>query len=315
MGDRLQAKPLTEGALLTAITVLMALVGAYLIPYIIFLIPVPLTIIVYRHGLRLGISVATSSALLAGIVVHLLSVLVWLLVMGLVGIALGEAFREKFGAVKILSIGSIVSAGALLLMFLISYALFGINLVDVFEKMMTESMDQVIAIYKELGRSQDELSIMREKLEQYFRLIRVVMPGTLVITAVMLTLVNYWLARLILERLEGKAVVAWFPEFKTWRVPWYWAWGYILGTGLLLAYSLTGQRILMVIGFNLEVLFSYVFFIQGVAIGWFFLDKHKVHKTWRTIAVVFVLLTRSLFLIVTWMGVLDTWFDLRDRFA
>ena len=70
-------RSLTEGAMLAAITVLLSLLGAYFLPYLFFITPVPLIILVYRHGMRPGILVAVTSALLGGIVLSTLPTMIF----------------------------------------------------------------------------------------------------------------------------------------------------------------------------------------------------------------------------------------------
>jgi uncharacterized protein YybS (DUF2232 family) len=60
----------------------------------------------------------------------------------------------------------------------------------------------------------------------------------------------------------------------------------------------------------LQILFNYVFLLQGLAILWFFLDKANLPKLVRWIIIIFVF--NPLFTtLVVWLGVLDTWFNFR----
>ena len=73
MPRRYDTRSITEGAMLAAITVVLSFLGAYVFPYIFFIVPVPLIILVYRHGLRLGILVTVVSASFAGILTRIIS--------------------------------------------------------------------------------------------------------------------------------------------------------------------------------------------------------------------------------------------------
>src|SRR5690554_5184671 len=100
----MKTRSLTEGAMLGALTVLLTLLGEYLgVPALI--VPVPLTLLVYRQGFRWGIITAVVAALVTGMVAgHVfagLSIIIW----GFVGVAVGMALREKFSFPKLMGVG------------------------------------------------------------------------------------------------------------------------------------------------------------------------------------------------------------------
>jgi uncharacterized protein YybS (DUF2232 family) len=302
-----ETRSLTEGAMLAAITVLLSLLGAYIFPYIFFIVPVPLTILVYRHGLRQGIVVAVATSLLAGLVIHVFTTLILLLVLGLVGIAIGVALREGLSASRVMLIGSIAAVIAYVLLVVFSQALFEVNILDMMVESFELSIEQVTALYQRMGMAPEQLEETRAMLFDMIELMKIVLPVTLLLSAIALAFVNFLLSRLILQRLGS--TVSWFPPFAYWRFPWYLAWGYILGMGLPLLFH---QGPMMVLASNLQIFFTYVFLIQGLAIIWFFFEKHKIHRLGRTLFLILVFFPRTAFsLFVIWGGVLDTWFDFR----
>lgn len=294
--------------MLAAITVLLSLLGAYFMPYLFFITPVPLIILVYRHGMRPGILVAVTSALLGGIVLSTIPTMVFLLILGLVGLAMGEALREGFPPHRIMLIGTATSVISLLLMVAVTAVFLDLNVLETTFETMERSLQQALKVYERFGVEEHPL-FKAESLGEFMRLLKLALPAALLTTAIIMTFVNYWLARLILNRLGAK--LPWLKPFRLWRFPWYLAWGYILGQGLLLVTQ--GQangNLWFGVGLNLQILFNYVFLLQGLAILWFYLDKGNVPKLVRWITIIFVF--NPLFTtLVVWVGVLDTWFNFR----
>lgn len=294
--------------MLAAITVLLSLLGAYFLPYLFFITPVPLIILVYRHGMRPGILVAVTSALLGGIVLSALPTMVFLLILGLVGLAMGGALREGFSPGKIMFIGSATSIAALVLMIIVTSFLLDYNVLESTMELMERSFKQSMNIYDRLGVENNPL-LNEDVLGELIRMLRLAFPAAILTTAVIMTFVNYWLAHLILRRLGVK--LPWLRPFRLWRFPWYLAWGYILGQGLpLLTRGAADGNIWFTVGLNLQIIFNYVFLLQGLSILWYFLDKANVAKVLRWF-IIFFMFNPLFMTLIVWAGVLDTWFDFR----
>lgn len=294
--------------MLAAITVLLSLLGAYFMPYLFFITPVPLIILVYRHGMRPGILVAVTSALLAGILISMVPTMIFLLILGLVGLAMGGALREGFKPHRILLIGTATSVIALVLMVVVTTLILDINVLESSFEAMKRSLEQATQLYDRFG-VQEHPFLRADAIDELMRLLRLVLPAALLTTATIMTFVNYWLARLVLNRIGAK--LPWIRPFRTWRFPWYLAWGYILGQALLLVgRGSADANIWFVLGLNLQILFNYLFLLQGLAIMWFFFEKGNVPKLVRWIAIIFVFNPMFTTLVV-WAGVLDTWFNFR----
>lgn len=301
-------RSLTEGAMLAAITVLLSLLGAYFMPYLFFVTPVPLIILVYRHGMRPGILVAVTSALLAGIVISMVPTMIFLLILGLVGIAMGGGLREGFPPHRILLIGTATSVIALLLMVAVTALVLDVSVLETSFEALRQSLEQALRMYERFGVEEHPF-LKPSAIDEFVRLLKLALPAALLTTATIMTFVNYWLARLILNRVGAK--LPWIKPFRSWRFPWYLAWGYILGHGLLLvSRGTTETTAWFALGLNLQILFNYVFLLQGLAIVWFFFEKARVPKLIRWIVIVF-LFNPVITTIIVWVGVLDTWFNFR----
>ena len=110
----MDTRSLTEGAMLAAITVVLALLGVYFFSYLLFIVPVPIAILVYRHGCEPNSSFCYC-AMISGFFGTMVTTFIFLLVIGLVGIAIGGALQENQSAPMVMVIGSGVAVIALVL--------------------------------------------------------------------------------------------------------------------------------------------------------------------------------------------------------
>ncbi|MDD2756838.1 MAG: DUF2232 domain-containing protein, partial [Methanothrix sp.] len=111
MNRKMSTTALTEAAMLGAVMVVLSLLAFFLIPYLVVVIPLPLIILVVRHGLRTGIATTVVASIIIGMFDPML-VIVILFQIGVVGIALGEEIRESFSppVTLILGIGAALVA-------------------------------------------------------------------------------------------------------------------------------------------------------------------------------------------------------------
>ena len=103
------------------------------------------------------------------------------------------------------------------------------------------------------------------------------------------------------------------PKFSTWQMPWYLVYGFILGLiGFLFneSFGVYGFYAFAA-GLNLLLVFGALYLIQGISVVFFYLEK-KTANTAIKIGVVFLAIFIQLFFQgISWLGVFDTWFDLR----
>ncbi|MBQ5413229.1 MAG: DUF2232 domain-containing protein, partial [Schwartzia sp.] len=87
---------LTESGILSAVTVLMALIGVY-VPFLglvaILLWPLPITVLVVRHGFRWGVMAAVVASVLIAVIIEPTVAVRLALAFAPVGLALGYGYR------------------------------------------------------------------------------------------------------------------------------------------------------------------------------------------------------------------------------
>lgn len=310
----MKTRSLTEGAMLGAITVLLAILGEYIgVPSII--VPIPLILLVYRQGFQYGtlaaIAAALISSLVAGHVFSGLSIIIW----GVVGIALGMALREKFSFSRLMLVGVLANLVVIGLNFLLYSLIIGGNILQDLLVMFTESIDQAIQMSESLG-------ITGQALQQYEALkilvptvLRLGLPAMLLVYAVSMSYINLAIGRLVLRRL-GDISIPWFIPFVEWRLPGY--------SGLLLAFGLIVTTMVQIVelptwlqflGYNSFLLSFYAYLVAGISLAWYYFQKKKV-PTFVRVLLIFLLFTmQPLLLALLFLVVADGIFDFRRLIA
>ena len=104
--------PLTESGLLAALSVVLAFAAVYLpvIGIVATLIwPLPVLVLVVRHGLRWGVMGVLTAGVLMALVLEPMLAVRMVLSFGFTGLALGWGFRKDWSGAKIFGIGLLFS--------------------------------------------------------------------------------------------------------------------------------------------------------------------------------------------------------------
>lgn len=316
--------------LLAASAVLLSLAGAFFFLPMLYVAPAPLAALVYRHGYRSGIVTAVFILLAVGAGqqqllgatyglldpdharVMFLAAMTVVVTVGLIGIVIGGAWREGAGRWRTLWLGT---AGGVLPAAGLAVALWFLRDVDLLQtafdawvRVMKVLVEQTVAA----GMPTDaaaELFDMLAQSEASFPFVKPLVPGIVFIGALVGSWANGGLAAWVLSRSEPKAPPS--PAFITWRFPWPFALAFVLGHALSLAARLQGSAAAGIVGENLLMVSSFVFFLQGVAILLFVFEMRQTNVFVRIVAV--AALAWLWPQVLTWFGVLDTWFQFRSR--
>lgn len=299
-------RALTEGALLAAVTVLLALAGV-LFQYIYMLVPVPLVILVYRHGMNWGIVVGLASALLTGILTALPNT-VGVINLGAIGLAIGGMMRERKPPVATFAVGTFVSMVVVGISLFITAYVFGVNDITELTRALDEAGRQAAQFYARLGVDPKAVSQLTDALTQT---VRTLLPSMFVVSAGFITLVSFWFARLLLRRL-GENVPG-LPAFKTWSFPPALAVAFVaaMAAGLYLPSQAYPEARLVLA--NIVWLMGLLFLLQGLAVAWAWLERGRVAVALRVLLVYFAFV--YFYYGIVFLGVVDVWAHFRRKLA
>lgn len=132
-----------------------------------------------------------------------------------------------------------------------------------------------------------------------------ILPGLLAGSVVLTVWLNMVIGSGLLRRLRPDKAV--WPEYQCWRLPDMLIWLLIVAVILLLV----GNGHLEQVGYSLAVVAGLLYFFQGVATFAHLLHRWHVPAFWRAVLYFFVAVQVYGMLLLTVIGVADTWADFR----
>ncbi len=300
---------LTESAIVTALMVVFALVGIYFLGIIIILYPIPFIVLGLRHGTRYNILSLIMSSLVVGILINIMLGIFLFIFFGFMSISLSYMIKRKYRHSHTL----IFTTFILLLSTLIAIAMFnyiaGISFISELENFINQARNISYESITNMELSVYQLEQMKQMVKLMYELLILLIPFTIITTSLFIAYINFWLSIFILRRLGNKSTEV--PKFKRLRLPS----NIILGTLVLIGGALL-IRYLEIFYYetlliNIIFLLILVFFLQGLAVLAFFIDKLRINKVFKIIIILLVMINLFLIIIIVLVGVLDTLFDFR----
>lgn len=314
MANYYTTRPLLEGAMLTAVTVIMAIMGTALpiFFFLVYILPVPIAINIFRHGLRWGIISIAASCLLTGIVFGIYPALSVITGTLLVSPALGFGFR-KFSPVKTLVISITASVVSVALAIGIGFFLMNINILQDMQNLLNASTESSLSMYKAMGMSEADIEKYADQLQKLIKLIILVFPASIALLGAASAFVNFLLTRHLLKRFCA-GTLAGLPPFGQWRLS--------IGFLFLFGFSLVGMywgstrnfTALYNICFNVNYFASMFCRLQGLSLLYCALQHFKLSALPKILIMFFVIVT-PLMDILMYAGLFDMIFDYRTRLS
>ncbi|WLR50845.1 YybS family protein [Bacillus tianshenii] len=303
-----QTRIITEGALLLALTMVLAFLAVY-IPIagmlFLYLLALPLTIYTYRYGVKPGALFLVGSAIVSfiiGSIYFLLPVLTFTLC----GLVIGELTRRKRTAIEVLIGGTL----SFLFMLLLNY-IFIVTVLDFdFMKETTKWFDEAVQQSEGMLQfSDEELANQTKLFEEMVRFLPKIVPSVLVFTAVISTFIVQLLAKKILKRLGFEATS--FPPFSEWLFPKVLLWYYLIVS--LIFYIGVSEGMWELAVLNLFIVLEVIMTVQGLSFIFFFTKWKGLSKAVPIVVTIFAFIVPFLLYLIRILGIIDLGFDLRQR--
>jgi uncharacterized protein YybS (DUF2232 family) len=303
---------LTEGALLAALTALVALLVAVFGSPGLVAAPLPLFVLTYRRGVR----TAVLSAVVAGLVLSPFfgfpQGLLFVAAFAPVGVVQGMVARRggEGASGRAVLLGAVVGLGVTVLSLVAARYVVGLDPLQAVVEAQAKGAQAAADLSRRLGAPPEQVRQMEQLAERVPELVRTLLPAAVVLGVVVWSYGAYTLARHVMRRLGTE--LPGFSPILTWRLP-------PAGTVALVLPVLAGVavqpwapevgRALASNGFVASVL---VFAFFGVLTLLHYLQSREVPRVGRVLAVVAVLMLGDLgtFAMVA-LGLVDLWVDLR----
>lgn len=211
--------------------------------------------------------------------------------------------------------GSFSAITGVTLVFLLFWAMTGVTFFEVLNRTLSqinvEDMNQ--SSYYMLGMKELEPDAMLLALERMKEMAKLAFPGTIIVFSLVIAYLNYAVISWFINKSGRKISV--LPPFRAFSLPK----NIIIGAVIiyLLSYITANMGIIDkdLIMFNLELLFTFVFSIQGLAVIFYFGHLKKIPKI--------VLFIVSGIFMLTWigqtflflLGLTDVVLNIRKRFS
>lgn len=302
-------KALTETAVVTALMVVFALVGVYFLNIIIVLYPIPFIILGVRHGTKYNILSLVVSSLVLGVLTSIVLGIFLFVFLGFMSILLTYMLKRKYSTSQIL----MLTAGILLISILVALTLFnfitGTSLISDMENFIDEAIESSYEEVKDMGFTSYEQEEVKKIIETFYEYFVLLMPFIIITSSLFISYINFWISVAILRRLGDKTKVV--PRFKRFTLPS----NIILGTSVIIicTFIIGYFEILYyeTIILNVVALMTFVFFLQGLAVVAFLIDKLTINKIFKWIFLGLAVINVFLNMIIALAGFLDALLDFR----
>lgn len=300
-------KILLSGIALTSLVCALS-ISIPVLGFICFLL-IPLPAVYYR--LRLGTkksAIVTFSSLLFLIFLSggMSADLFFIAGMLLLGFSMGEFLEKNLPVEKIIgyACGIVLFAGTF------GLAIYGnisnLGLIQMVSDYIGKNLELTLALYEDMGMPEESIMMLSNSMEQ----IRYVLIRILPSLCIAGLLFSAWLNHLLAKRLLRKGIYAYqaFVRLNTWKTPDYLVWG-VIGSALML---LLPGGFFKMLGLNGMVIFTIIYFFQGIAIISFYLEKKKVPAPIRVLLYGTIIIQQIFIFAIAGIGFFDVWLNFRQ---
>ncbi|SNX53755.1 DUF2232 domain-containing protein [Thermoanaerobacterium sp. RBIITD] len=293
-------KNLTNAAIMAAIAVIMVIAGVYIPPlfFILFFIPVPISIICVRSNISYAI-LAIIVLFIASFIFTDIIIAATVAVISLMGVVMGYLISKKQPSQEVVKDTGVISLlGLVAILYILK--LFGINVINDLLSVYTKVSNEFITLYKNAPNE----ALVRSMLTSMVDTIKITIPSMFIIMIAFMVVINYMMVTRILI---GKDIsVQKLPPFMLWRMPYTTGWIFI-GTLLYQYFAPTN-----IVSINLMLLLSTGFTISGLAyVKYYMTRKFHVKPAISNIVLILLFMFPVTFSLMTLLGVIDTGMNLR----
>ncbi len=309
-----KSRALREWALFTFLAVITGLAGIFMPPFYFIatvVLPIPIILLVLRldtlYGV-LGLAAAGVFLLLCG--PEPVPVLVLMFHYGLLGILYGLLFKNNVPSGKNITAGLLGTAVLALLSAGLIYAFTGEN-PFILSQEGRQMAEQWLAANQSTGAFNDLPPELQGDLgKNVLSFFELFIPGQLIISSVFAAIITYFLARVVLHKVNFTLPPR--PVFIKMSFPWYSIWGLIVGLGLTLAGDHFSLQTVAKLGKNILFILFYVYLALGLSVAAYYYYKVNLAKPIKILFIflAFIYLPISTIIILL-LGITDPIINLR----
>lgn len=262
------ARRVAEGALMAALATILGLLAFYAPLFntvLLILYPIPIAYLIKRHNVATGLMAFAVSAALLTLLLNIANAAFVILSMGAVGIWYGVAFRCNIKPIRTLGVGTVLAAASVVVTMLLSLWTMGSSVADL-TTYMTEYIRETVNMMQSMGVF-DMLSggvSVEEYTQNMIDMLSMLVPGMLVVVAMLEALLCYIITGYIMRRLGLSAAT--LPKFREWRLVWPALWGLIVALLAYIGYHYLEYEWLKTLAINILYIYYPILLLTGISL-------------------------------------------------
>lgn len=315
--NNIKTRALVEGAIFAAITVIIGIIRFYMPVFslISMIWSVPTILIAFRHGLKVSMNSVIASSFLVGILTLPIEGIGFFIGFGLPGIIMGYLINRKLGPWKTIFITGLVLAVCSVASIYMGMLAVGVDLAQAYDQMFidmksaySEAINIITKTYGELGVNKEEILRATETFEKSIELLKLILPGGILLSGMLAAFINFKLTRIVLKRINY--FIEDVTPFSMWQLSSN-SMRFVVGIlfATLVELFIINHPQLYAPAMNVIMCVMTLFTVLGLAVAKFFLDKYNVQKVFKGVLLVLLMLMFNN--IIMLIGIADVTFDIR----
>lgn len=248
--------------------------------------PIPVVFIFLRHGMQNAVKLILIAAIVNSLLLGPLMGLITIIGFGFIGFIIGSCLEEEISPLKTLmaTIGVVLVSHVVLLV--LAHFFLGFE----FEYFIQE-FETILEQTSELGQFQDVIQL---------ELFKKIIPGLIVTSSIVTGILQYYITIWYLQKKNFSVKI--YSPLKLWSFP-----RLPIFFGLFFSLLFLQNTVFI----NLGLVLFFLLFIQGLAVGLYLIDEKLKSRLLKVVFIFSVFFLPFVSLILTVVGLLDMWFNLR----
>lgn len=300
-----------KATLSAAMQALVLFLSGFFIPLLgMMFTPVPLVLAYVRQGRPEGLAavgiLAAIAGFLVGPVIGWQAAMVLLLGCGLLAVGLAEGILRQWKPESAALAGGLPPVAVLTLAAASFFLRTHQNPVTFVETFLHEQRALAAKLYTDLKLTEVAAAVQAVP-DTFVHYLVLLLPGIVVTSLILVAAACFALSVRIIARRPGTAPMPVVPALAAWHAPDVWVWGLIA----TLVFITLPYETVKITGWNLAILYSVVYLVQGISIVEHYLRKARVQPVVRGLIYAIILALPPTVACVMALGVVDIWADFR----